>query len=395
MKAYRLLEWGRPPELVEVDTPAPGPGEVLVAVAGNGLCHSDLTMMAMPAEVGDALGWRVPFTLGHEVAGHVVSFGGPGTGDPHDAEAVGSVTGETVALGDAVALMSTNSCGRCRACRAGRDSLCAESLVGRGYGWDGGLAEFVVAPLRDCVPLGDLDPATAGVLTDAAATAYHGVERVLARLDSLAVPRGSATVVVVGAGGVGGFCVQELVALGVGRVVAVEIDPLRRAGAVELGASIAIASADRSGRDELRALLREGVGYAPGASRVEPSGHVGPGSSVGSDRADAVLDVVGTDDTIRFGLAVLAPGGSFGLVGDGGGSLAAPWFSGLPREAEVFTFQGSRRRHVAEVVQLARQGRLSVRAEQFGLDDVDRAYELLRRSALAGRAVVTPRTRHR
>ena len=36
MKAYRLLEWGQPPQVVEVDIPKPGPGQILVKVAGNG-----------------------------------------------------------------------------------------------------------------------------------------------------------------------------------------------------------------------------------------------------------------------------------------------------------------------------------------------------------------------
>ena len=66
MLAYRILGWQRPPELVEVPVPVPGPGEALIEVAGCGLCHSDLTMISMPGEIGEALGWTVPFTLGHE-----------------------------------------------------------------------------------------------------------------------------------------------------------------------------------------------------------------------------------------------------------------------------------------------------------------------------------------
>ena len=69
MTAYRILGWEQAPELVEVTVPRPGPGEVLVEVAGNGLCHSDVSMWQMPAAIGEAIGWRVPFTLGHEVGG--------------------------------------------------------------------------------------------------------------------------------------------------------------------------------------------------------------------------------------------------------------------------------------------------------------------------------------
>ncbi len=97
MTAYRLLGWQRPPELVAVPVPEVGADQVLVEVAGCGLCHSDLTMVAMPGEVGEALGWEVPFTLGHEVAGRVVEVG---------AEVDGAVVGDPVVLG-------APSCGSC------------------------------------------------------------------------------------------------------------------------------------------------------------------------------------------------------------------------------------------------------------------------------------------
>lgn len=48
--AYRMLNWHQPPQLMEVDRPRPGPGEILIEVAGNGLCRSDLGMMQMPAK---------------------------------------------------------------------------------------------------------------------------------------------------------------------------------------------------------------------------------------------------------------------------------------------------------------------------------------------------------
>ena len=75
MLAYRMLNWQQPPQIVDVEVPTPGPGEVLVAVAGNGLCHSDLAMMQMPAAAGAWVGWNMPFTLGHEIAGHVAALG--------------------------------------------------------------------------------------------------------------------------------------------------------------------------------------------------------------------------------------------------------------------------------------------------------------------------------
>ena len=105
---------------------------------------------------------------------------------------------------------------------------------------------------------------------------------------------------------------------------------------------------------------------------------------------DAVVDLVGSDDTIAAGLRSLAGGGAYAIVGAGGGALPSPAFSALPRETEIFTFQGSDRSDLQSVAALAAQGRLRVDIERFELAEVARAYERLHDGELRGRAVVTP-----
>jgi len=346
MRAYRLVAWERPPELVEVPVPTPGPGQVVVRVAGCGLCHSDLDMMAMPAAMGEALGWSMPFTLGHETAGWVAAVGNGVDG---------------VAEGDAVAVSSPSSCGRCRWCLAGRDNACPNGLVGRGYGRDGGLAEAVlVDDVRSVLPLAPgIDPAGAGPLTDAAATSHHAVRRVLPRV------RDDGAVVVLGVGGLGAFVVQILRATTTAYVVAVDPDPVRREVAVGLGAHHAV----------------DGVG--PGTAR-EVAALVGEGG------ADAVIDLVGTDATIRCATRVCGPGGAIGVVGAAGGTLARPWYGSLPRDGEVFTFQGSDLADARAVLDLAASGAIEVALVPFALDDAAAAYDALRGGGLAGRVVVRP-----
>ncbi|MFC5180803.1 NAD(P)-dependent alcohol dehydrogenase [Actinomadura harenae] len=345
MRAYRVVGWQEPPRLVDVDVPRPGPGQVLVRVAGCGLCHSDLTMTGIPAGIGEALGWRAPFTLGHETAGHVAETGADVT---------------AVKPGDPVALVSPSSCGTCRYCARGLDSSCPDGLAGRGYGRDGGLAGYVLVDgVRGLVPLRTLDPATAGPLTDAGATAYHAVRRALPRVH----PDGTA--VVIGAGGLGAFAVQFLRALSGARVVAVDTNPARLDLARELGADDAIT----------------GVDAATAARIADLTGGLG---------ADAVLDFAGVDATIAAGVAMLRPAGVFGLVGASGGSLRAPWFGGLPRDGEVFTFQGSSVADLQEVVALAERGVVRNEVEVFPLDRVEDAYARLARGDLRGRAVVQP-----
>jgi propanol-preferring alcohol dehydrogenase len=332
--AYRLIEWQRPPELVETAVPQPGAGEVLVEVAGCGLCHSDLTMVQMPAEIGDLLGWRVPFTLGHETAGRIAQLGEGVSG---------------LAVGDAVALTSPSSCGACPACLAGRDSACAFGDAGRGYGRDGGLAGYVVASAREVLGLDGLDPRTAGPLTDAGATSHHAVRRALPVLGE-----DGSTVAVIGVGGLGWFTVQILKAATPAHVVAVEIDPARRTIAEELGADTVT--------DQV------------------PSG----------TEVDAVIDIVGTDATIAAGLGALRRGGTFVLVGSGGGGFRRPWFGGLPREATVTAVQGSSVDDARQVIALAAAGRVRVEVDEYPLERVAEAYAALDAGTLRGRALVVP-----
>jgi propanol-preferring alcohol dehydrogenase len=345
MMAYRLVEWERPPEPVEVEVPRPGPGELLVRVAGNGLCHSDITMAQIPAAIGAGLGWQMPFTLGHEIGGWVDDLGAGVTGFDAD---------------EPVALVSPSSCGACSWCIRGQDSACPHGVVGRGFGRDGGLAPYVlVGSTRAVMRLGALDPMVAGPLTDAGATSYHAVRRVLPKL----VP--GSTAVVIGAGGLGSFAVQFLATLSPARVVAVDTNPARCDAAREMGAHDAIAGVDESTPQNLQALTR-------------------------GEGAEAVLDFVGIDATIAAGLASVRRAGAFALVGAGGGTFRRRWFGGLPEDADIFCFRGSSISDARDVLALAAQGLIRSEIDVFPFGRVQEAYEQLDAGRLRGRAVVTP-----
>jgi propanol-preferring alcohol dehydrogenase len=332
MRAYRMLDWGQPPATVEVPVPTPGPGQVLVRVAGCGLCRSDLTMRGMPRAAGERLGWAMPYTLGHETGGWVAGLGA-------------GVAGLTE--GDAVAVVSASSCGSCWFCLRGMDNSCPRGRAGRGYGRDGGLADYVLVDQRRALlRLASLDPRAAGPLTDAGATAYHAVRRALPRV----APGGTA--VVLGAGGLGAFAVQFLRLLTAARVVAVDTNPDRLRVARDVGAHEA-----RADLDGLRGV-------------------------------DAVLDFVGTDATIGAGIAALRPGGAFGLVGSAGGMLRAGWFGTLPADGEVYTFQGGTVADVQEVIALADAGLVRNEVERLPFAGIDEAYARLASGALHGRAVI-------
>jgi alcohol dehydrogenase, propanol-preferring len=345
MLAYRMLEWQTPPQTVEVDVPTAGPGQVLVEVAGNGLCHSDLGMMEMPGEIAAMIGWQMPFTLGHEIGGTIAAIGS-------------GVTGFEV--GESVALISPASCGKCSLCVRGHDSACPNGMSGRGYGRDGGLAAYVVANApRDVIPLGSLDPRIAAPMTDAGATSYHAVRKVLHKL----IP--GSTAVILGAGGLGSFAIQLIRAMSPATVIAVDNNPNRLTYATELGAHHTVSGIDEQTAGELKRVTN------------------GEGATV-------VLDFVSIDESVALGVGAVQPYGTYGIIGSNTGTLKRPWFGSLPRDGEIITFQGSSNSDGRDVVKLAEQGLIRSDADLFPFDKVAEAYDALHHGTLRGRAVVTP-----
>ena len=193
MKAVLLPNWKSEPQLVEIADPTPGPGQVVLKIAGAGLCHSDLHLLHDFEE--GMLPWKVPFVLGHENAGYV--------------HAVGAGV-DSVAVGQAVAVYGPWGCGSCAACGRGQDTYCVapldgyDSAFGGGLGTNGGQAEYMLVPdPRFLVPIPDaLDPVAAAPLTDAGLTPYHAVKLSVAKM----VP--GSSVLVIGAGGLGHMAIQ-------------------------------------------------------------------------------------------------------------------------------------------------------------------------------------------
>lgn len=340
MRAVRLLEWQSEPELVEVDRPEPGPGQVLVKVEATGLCHSDLHVMDWPE---GTLPWGLPVTLGHETAGTVAKVG-PGAGG--------------VAEGDAVLVYGPWGCGSCRQCARGADNLCHRRPGACGLGFDGGLADYVVVPSpRVLVPRGELDPVQAAPLTDAALTPYHALKPHLWRL----VP--GSTVVVIGVGGLGHVAVQLVRELSPARIVAIDPREHARRVALDAGADVALDARD-AGPTEVKA-------------------------ATGPFGAALVLDFVGSDDTVALAAAVLETGGHVSIIGSGGstfpiaiGSVPLEWSAGRPTWGTL--------PELHEVVALARSGRIEIEVERMALEDAIEGYRRLRRGEIAGRAVVVP-----
>ncbi|MCU1377748.1 MAG: hypothetical protein JWN29_731 [Acidimicrobiales bacterium] len=341
MKAVQAMGGGGL-EVRDVPVPTPGHGEVLVKVAGAGLCHSDCMISVRPASYRPD---GTPFTIGHETAGIV--------------EAVGEGV-HKVSTGQPVVVHAEYGCGQCPTCMGGNERSCPvmRPAAGAGLGLDGGMAEYIVAPARAVVALPEqLDPVDAGPLDDAGLTPYHVIRTSAPWLEA-----GSVTAVI-GIGGLGHLAIQILRAVSSTTIVAVEKDPGRRAFALELGADVALDPEDDA------------------AARIK---------GMGRDGASLVLDLVGADQTLALGAAAAARQGKLVCVGAALGSVPVGMMH-VPWECVVQTTYSGEAWELEQLLQLAAAGKVKVSANHISLDDVSEAYERLDKGEHgSGRLIAVP-----
>jgi len=346
MKAVQYRSFGGSPEVVEIDKPAPGPGEVLLKITAAGLCHSDVFVMSIP-EDQYYLG-TLPLTLGHEGVGIVAELGAGVT---------------SVKVGQHVAVYGPWGCGMCHQCAQGHENYCLRAadlkIQAPGLGAPGSMAEYmIVDDARHLVDIGDLDPAIAAPLTDAGLTPYHAIKPSLAKLGA------GTTTVVLGAGGLGHLGIQILKAMCSTRVIALDIDESKLRLARESGADITMLSTD----PDVVAKVRE---------------------LTGGRMAEGVFDFAGFQESLDVARQLVASGGDFKIVGIGKGGATVPvGFFSTPYEASISTTYWGYREELFEVIELAKDGKLDVHVERFSIDEAPAAYQKLHDGTLDGRAVI-------
>lgn len=348
MKAVQLPNWKSEPVLIEVEDPTPGPGQVVLKIAGAGLCHSDLHLLHDFEE--GMLPWHVPFILGHENSGYV--------------HAVGAGV-DRVSVGQAVAVHGPWGCGRCDACGRGQDTYCVapldgyDSAFGGGLGTDGGQAEYMLVPdARFLVPIPDaLDPVAAAPLTDAGLTPYHAVKLSVDKM----VP--GSNVVVIGAGGLGHMGIQIIKAMTAANVVAVDVKPAALDLARKSGADVVIDGST----DDIAAQIKEATGGG----------------------AEVVIDFVGTDATLATAVGSCKYQSDLTLVGVAGGSFPFNLYA-PPYETAMRSIYWGTRTELKEVLALAAKGLITPEYRTYSLDKALDAYADMEAGRLTGRAVITP-----
>lgn len=260
MKAVRLEQVGRV-ELVDLDDPEPGPGEVLIRVDAAGMCGTDRHLLS-----GEHPS-RPPVILGHEFEGQVAATG----------------EGTSVAVGTRAAVDPNITCGQCRFCRLGLVSHCTR-LSAIGVQRDGGFAHYVRVPERQVYPLpADLPPGL-GALCEPLSCCLRAMDHAMIQPGN--------SVAVIGGGVIGQLLVQLARLAGATEVVLVTRQKARRELAETLGAT---ASLD--------------PGAAPvSTSLAGPRGLVPGGVDVAFEAAGAAGTLVDAVHVVRAAGAVIVVG---------------------------------------------------------------------------------------
>ena len=308
MKAALFYGAHRPLQIEERPIPHAGPGEIVVKVAACGLCHTDLHYIDHDVPTFAA----PPLVLGHEASGTIFEIG-PDT--------------EGWKIGDRVLIPAVLSCGRCEACRRGRENICARGVM-LGNHIDGAYAEYLRVPAKDALALPpELPLEEACLIADAVSTPYHAV-----------VNRGEVKpgerVAVFGCGGVGINVVQVAAAVGA-EVWAVDVNLERLAFARQLGAAHAVdAGAGDGAVKELRRATGGGV--------------------------DVAFEAIGNPATIRQGLDALRRGGRLVVVGYSAESVELPAAKIMFQELEIRGSLGCRPVDYPRIIALACAGKIRI-----------------------------------
>jgi len=229
----------------DVADPVVSEGELLIRVESVGICGSD-----MHAFLGHDERRPAPLILGHEVAGTIVS---------------GARQSERVTVNPLV------TCGRCPACKAGRDNLCPKRQIISMMPREGGFAEFVAMPTSNLVTMPDNETMDRAALAEPIACGWHAARLALAALD------GADTALVLGGGAIGLGAALSLVAQGVADVSIIEPNATRRTY-LAANTQFKLLAPDELTAAQQFDLVVDGVGFA--ATRAQASSHARPGGVI-------------------------------------------------------------------------------------------------------------------
>lgn len=339
MRALVLKQFGGPLVLEDMPVPQPGADDAVVRVRACAVDQFDLTIRD-----GKFPGAHVPIILGHEIAGVVEKLG---------------ANVSHVEPGDRVVSTLYLTCGRCRYCLTGRETICADFRGYVGIHTPGAYAEYTVLPARNLVKLPDsVSFPNASVISNAIGTPYHALTK-RARVQP------GERVLITGAGGGVGVHAIQLARLMGAFVMAVDLGADKLRIARDLGAD---ETCDAS--TDFSSVAREWTN---------------------GEGVDVVLELVGSatfDSSIRS----LARAGRMVIVGAHSGTeLNISPQAVIANEWEILGSRNVTKRELAEVVALVAAGRVKpIVTGTFPLERAQELHRRLRDREIIGRVVLEP-----
>ena len=319
MKAYQVVENGKPLEEREVEKPKPTGKEILLKTVACGVCHSDVHIHEGYFSLGDEAKLPVPLmtdalAMGHEIFGEVVELG----------DQV-----KDIEIGKKYVAYPWIGCGDCNECKNEREHYCSPlTTKNLGINVDGGYAEYVLVPdSKYLFDAGDTPDEVAGSYACRGLTAYSALKKA-------DLKKGQNSVVIISAGGLGLLSLKIIQAAYSINPIVVDIDDDKLDLAKKAGASAVINSKDEKIYEKIAELTEGG--------------------------ATSVIDFVGAAETFELasGMFGMKRGGTYVIVGLIGGetNLQLPMTTLTARTIRGI-YVGSLA-EMGELMQLVKEGKI-------------------------------------
>ncbi len=333
----------------EGELPVPGAGEVLVKIAGCGVCHTDI---GFHTEGGVRTNHPLPLALGHEISG-VVEACGKGAEQWQDSPVV---------------VPAVLPCGECDLCAAGLETSCRQQKM-PGNDFHGGFASHIVLPARWLVDASglpeELSLADVSVLADAISTPYQACMRA-------EITEGDH-VVVIGSGGVGSFGIQIANAFGA-KVIAVDIDEDKLQRAREFGAIATVNTGGLNSKEARKAV--QTACKEQGFPRIKLK----------------VLEMSGSPQGQELAWNLMTFSGVIAIVGFTLKRVEVRLSNLMAFDARAFGNWGCRPQLYAPALDMIRKGQVKVLpfVKHFPMDEINPVLEAVRNHQISDRPVLIP-----
>ncbi|XP_013396816.1 uncharacterized protein LOC106163699 [Lingula anatina] len=367
MKRAEICEALAPLKIVDYpEVPPPPPKGVVVKITYSGVCHSDVHIWEDEMDMGDGVKMKLtagkfikfPLAPGHEIAGII--------------EAVGSEAGSEVKVGDAVVVYPWLACLQCDLCTHGQPNLCLNAVERIGAAKHGGFATHVVVPITSGavvkIPEG-LAPEVACMVPCSGITTYNAVLKTKEKVTEMVRMKGNAKLLIIGAGGLGMWCIQFAKALlpPETRVFSADISEEKLQMAKEANADDTILWSKDANEQEIL------------AQTMQRSGGV----------FDAVIDLVGAGATSQRAFNLTERGGIQVNVGLFGGNMKIPLIVLALHTKCVQGVCVGAPHHLEDCLKLVAEKKLKPPPlEFFTLDQATEALTRLKEGTMKGRGIL-------